>query len=93
MIDGDLNAFLDDLACGFELVFIFRGKKYFLEGYWNDDDKPTYYMWTLDPPAEDYSLILVGEGKQYPIEEFLALKIWDGKTFMEVQDEIQWVDD
>ncbi len=93
MTNGDINDFLFDLSCGFDLVFIFRGKKYFLEGYIDDNDKPTYFMWTLDPPAEDYSLILVGNGKHLPMDEFLALKIWDGKTFMEVQDEIQWVDD
>ncbi len=93
MLNGDINDFLDDMAYGYELVFVFRGKKFFLEGMSNEERKLTYYMWTIEPPADDYSLILVGGEHNYPLEEFLALKIWDGKTFMEVENEIEWVDD
>ncbi len=93
MINGDISVFLDDMRYGDELLFTFRGKKYFLEGMSNEEGKLTYYMWTIEPPADDYSLILVGEEHRYPREEFLALKIWDGKTFMEVENEMEWVDD
>ncbi|MCD8295281.1 MAG: hypothetical protein LUE27_08580 [Clostridia bacterium] len=93
MLDGDINDFLDDMVYGYELLFVFRGKKYFLEGMSNEERKLTYYMWTIDPPADDYSLILVGDEHNYPLEEFLALKIWDGKTFMEAQEEMRWVDE
>lgn len=34
-----------------------------------------------------------GDSKQYPAEDFLNASIWNGKTFWEVENEIEWVDD
>ncbi|MCD8295280.1 MAG: hypothetical protein LUE27_08575 [Clostridia bacterium] len=93
MIDGDINEFLEKLRYGDEFTFLYRGKKYFLDVAENENGKLTIYLWTLVPPADDYTVILVGDEHNYPLEEFLAAKIWDGKTFMEVESEIQWVDD
>ncbi|MCD8285710.1 MAG: hypothetical protein LUD50_00565 [Clostridia bacterium] len=91
MLDGDINDFLGHMYYGDELFFTFQGKTYFLEGL-DNEGKLTYYMCIVDPLVNGYVLILEGDEHNYPLEEFLALKIWDGKTFMEVQDEIQWVD-
>ena len=37
MIDGKITEFIDQLCYGQELVFVYKGKKYFVQGWWNDD--------------------------------------------------------
>ena len=36
MIDGNVNEFVDNLFYGSEMYFIFRGKKYFIQGWVED---------------------------------------------------------
>lgn len=93
MIDGDINDFLDHMYYGDELLFTFQGKTYFLEGMGDDEGKLTYYLCIIHPPINGYVVELAGDEHHYPMEEFLALKIWDGKTFMEAQEEMRWVDE
>ncbi len=38
-------------------------------------------------------MLWMGIGKEnYPVEDFLAAKLWDGRSFWEAQDEMEWVD-
>ncbi len=92
MTDGDIDDFIDALSLGDDLTFLYNGQKFFLRGY-NQNGRATLYLDRLDPPADDYILVLAGRERQYPVQQFMDARIWDGKTFMEVQDEIQWVDD
>lgn len=41
MIDGDLNEFVDQIHYGQEIVLIYEGKKYFIEGWWNNEISET----------------------------------------------------
>ena len=64
MKNGDINDFLERITWGDELVFMYRGKKYFLEGL-----------------PDDNGVLIT-----------LRQKLWDGRTFMEAQEEMEWVD-
>ncbi len=92
MIDGDIDQFIDAISYGDELTFLYNGQKFTLRGY-NQNGRATLYLDRLDPPADDYILVLAGMGRQYPVQDFLEARIWDGKTFMEVEEEVQYLDE
>ena len=92
MINGDVNEFVDGLYYGDERIFLYNDKKYFIQGY-GVDGKPTLFLETWEPPSDDYIWQHSGDGYSYPVEDFLAAPIFDGKTFWEVEQEIEWVDD
>ena len=37
MINGKMTEFIEQLSYGQEIVFSYRGAKYFVQGWWNDD--------------------------------------------------------
>ncbi|MCD8307434.1 MAG: hypothetical protein LUD51_04310 [Clostridia bacterium] len=91
MIDGDTDEFIDAVEGGDDLTFMYNGQKFSLRGY-TQNGKATLYLDRLDPPADDYVLVLVGSHFNYPVQAFLEAPVWDGKTFMEVEEEIQLLD-
>lgn len=92
MINGDVNEFVDHIHYGDELVFLYQGKKYFLQGFCVDDGICRLYLDRWEPPATDYIWVGTGDSRGFPVEEFLNQKLWDGKTFWEAEQEIEWVD-
>lgn len=92
MINGDINDFIEKLTYGDEIIFTYHGKKYFIQGF-ETDGKLTLYLDLWEPPGEDYVWVGVGTDKNYPVEEFLSAPIWDGRTFMEIESEVEWVDE
>lgn len=34
-----------------------------------------------------------GDAYNYPVDDFLAAAIWEGKSFWDIEGEIEWVDD
>ena len=91
MINGDLNEFMDYLHIGFELIFVYDGKKYFLQGLTVDGNN-TLFLDRWEPTFEASVWKCTGVGLKYPVDEFLEARIWNGKKFMEVEQEIEWVD-
>ena len=92
MINGDVQEFVEWIHYGFDLIFTFRGRKYFMQGYVGDDGKHTTFLDQWEPTRE--ALIWEGKGDEaYPVEEFLAQKLWDGMDFWEAEKEIEWVDE
>ena len=89
MINGDVNDFVDRISYGDELIFTFHGRKYFLQGYHDLGGLWTTYRDRWEPPADD--CIWVGKcDLHFPVEEFLRQRIWDGRTFWEAQEEMEW---
>lgn len=43
-MNGDVRDFVDRIHYGDELVFMYRGQKFFLEGLFQDDNKFTTYL-------------------------------------------------
>ena len=103
MIDGDVNQFVDNLYYGTEMYFRYKGVTYFIEG-WMDEDKNHMlflddYLNTLglnnsDNPSE-YKYIWEYKSKDSSecVNAFLNAPLFDGKTFMDVENEITWTDE
>lgn len=47
----------------------------------------------MAPPSDDYIWKKRGTDKSYPVKEFLESPLFDGKTFYEVEKNIEWVDE
>lgn len=95
MINGDLNEFLDKLSYGDEIIFTWNGRKFFIQGFLEHGTSGNciLYLDQWEPPIEDYYWVCKGGDKGYPVEEFLAAPIWDGKTFLKIENEVEWVDE
>ena len=91
MINGSAREFIDGLYHGDERFFLYKGKKYFIQGYCID--KPLLEVYVFEPPEDDFEWRAYSDELKYPVEEFEKAKIFDGKTFWEVEGEIEWVDD
>ena len=39
-----------------------------------------------------YANIIKGDNHNYPVKEFLDAKIWNNKSFWQVENEMEWVD-
>lgn len=90
MKNGDVHEFVDNIHYGDELWFLYDGKKYFLEGLCNHGT-PDLFLYEMVDGGKDYSW--KGTPKHYPVEAFLEAKIWNGKSFWEVEQDMEWLDD
>lgn len=90
MINGNVSEFVNHIYYGDELWFKFEGEKFFLEG-WNNDGILELTLFEMKENGMKY--VWKGNSKQYPAEDFLDAPIWNGKTFWEVENEIEWVDE
>ena len=94
MINGDAREFIDGLHYGDERFFLYNGKKYFIQGYYDSstNEKPMLEVYVLEPDDNDFEWRAFSKDNNYPVAEFESAKILDGKTFWEVEKEIEWVD-
>lgn len=96
MKNGDVSEFVDGLYYGDERWFRYNGVKYFIQGWVENgqfslmldqmEPDPGYigYAWSQTKPVAQ---------RQEVVDAFLTDKIFDGKTFWEVEKEIIWVDE
>ena len=91
MINGNVNEFIAGLHYGDERFFLFRGKKYFLQGYFKDNT-PMLELYILKPSDSDFEWRAFSNDNNYPVSEFENSKIFDGKSFWEIENEIEWLD-
>lgn len=89
MINGDVNEFVNHIYYGDELWFVYKDTKYFLEGLCIDGENKLH-LFEMKEGGTDFSWPV--SGHKYPAESFLNTKIFDGKTFWEVEKDIEWVD-
>ena len=92
MINGDAKEFISGLHYGDERYFLFNGKKYFIQGYF-EHGKPLLETYTVVPADDNFNWKAISENKNYPVSEFENAKIFNGKSFWEAEKEIEWVDD
>lgn len=91
MKNGNLSDFVDGLYYGYEMLFEYNGTKYFIQG-WTQDGK--YYMF-LDIPDKklaDYVWKYEASTMRECAEAFLNEKLWNGKTFYDVEKDTTWID-
>ena len=93
MINGNVSEFVDHIHYGDELVFLFHNQKFFLQGFLEENGRYVHYLDRWDPPSNTYIWTSRGDTHSYPVDDFLAAAIWEGKSFWDVEAEIEWVDD
>ena len=91
MINGDPKEFIDGLYYGDERFFRYDGCKYFIQGYYMDE-KPMLELYVLEPSSNNFEWRAVSNNKSYPVLEFENTAIFNGKTFWQVERDIEWVD-
>ncbi len=100
MIGGNVKEFVDNLYYGSEMYFIYKGKKYFIQGWY---EKPTHFLvldydYEVEPydaknPSCDKNIWeYASEDASDCVKAFLAAPLWDGKTFYEVEKEMTWTE-
>lgn len=92
MMDRDeKNYFFEKLYGGEEIIFIVQKKKYFVQGY----HKNGLYHMNLQEwePVQQLLWETQKSNMAECAEEFLEISIFNGKTFWEVENEIEWVDE
>ena len=92
MINGSIDEFMEKLRGGEEVIYVYNGKKYFSQGYINDDGKYRFELQQWEPEAKILWEI-VGKSKQDSLDAFLKEPLFDGKTFWEIESEAEWVDE
>lgn len=91
MINGDAKDFIEGLHYGDERFFVHNEKKYFIQGYF-ENEKPMLELYVFEPSDSDFEWRAFSNDKNYPVAEFEQAKIFDGKSFWEIEKEIEWVD-
>jgi len=91
MINGNIDEFVQKLWEGQELEYVYNSKRYFSQGYNLDDGTYRFELQLWEPEAKMLWEIC-GHSHQESFEAFLKEPLFDGKTFWEVEKEIEWVD-
>ena len=89
MKNGNILEFIDHINYGDELWFLYNNTKYFLEG-WLENEKPELVLYELKENGKESCW--KGDKNNYPVEAFLADPVFAGKTLMEIEQDITWVD-
>ena len=97
MKDGDVREFVEKIHYQDEIV-LSKDRKYFFNGcchHLNEagDDVFTFELYLLDDDRNgDIECTFLGPTAKETIDQFLAARLWEGKTFYEVEQEMTWVD-
>lgn len=91
MKNGDVKEFVDGLYYGDERFFYYDGCKYFIQGYC-ESERPILELYIIEPSDSDFVWRSISKNKSYPVSEFENAPVFNGKTFWQVEQEIEWVD-
>ena len=95
MINGNVNEFVDGLYYGDERWFMFRGIKYFIQG-WVKNEEFTLELEQMEPYLYQdrplWTKTCNFDQRQEAVESFLKAPVFDGKTFWDAEQEMEWVD-
>lgn len=104
MMNGNLEDFAENLFCGQDIYFSYKGHHYFMQSYcdFEKDVLVTYvdYDYTQEPDMEvPKDFIWYYEQPRSEVttngfnaEAFLSAPILDGKTFREIEKDVYWID-
>ena len=93
MINGKVEDFLEGIYNLQEIIHIYNGKKYFLQGYGGWKGEPYTLELQLWEPEQKNLWKYVDKDPILCRNKFLKEPLYDGKTFWEVESEIEWVDE
>ena len=90
MIDGNIRDFINNLYYGSAMFFEFDGKKYFIQGWYHEG----MHNLVVDYAANSTGYIWKYSSKDSSecVENFLNARLWNGKKFHDVENEITWLE-
>ena len=95
MKNNNVNEFLNHTTYE-ECAVIYHGKKYFFYGMlFNKNTKVYSYdiaQWDANGEHVKFVFQETADAADKLLEKFYAAPIWDGKTFWQAEQEMEWVD-
>ena len=91
MINGKPSDFIETVYSGQDIPFLFRGKKFWFQGY-DKDGKCHMEVMECFPPY-NYRWECNDVNYQNCGDAFQKAPIFDGRTFWAVEQEIEWLDE
>ena len=92
MINGNANEFIDRIYTCQDTVFIYHGRKYWFQGYMPNENSVHMEIFQTDSVKNGYVWEYNGSSISEGQEAFQTAPIFAGKTFWEVEKDIEWVD-
>ena len=95
MINGNTNEFFDNMYHGDEFDISYKDKHYFIQSYYRNFKEYEHEIIVRQtiPELENDSIFeCKSNNPQQNIEDFQNAKIFEGKSFWEVEQEITWID-
>ena len=93
MIGGNPNDFLDRIYSCQDTVYIYNGIKYWFQGYMPNKDTVHMEVFQYQPAKEDYIWEYDGKTIAECWKSFVNAPIFEGKSFWNVEQQIEWVDE
>ena len=90
MKNGNPKEFIEMLYNGEDTYFIFNGITYFAQGYSLND--MWHYEIVQENPISEFVLWEFDGESSDIVKAFESAKIFNGKTFWEVEKDIEWID-
>lgn len=90
MRKDEADDFVSRICYGEELVFVYKGLKYLLQGTYEDPYHLLYIFSLNSDEGIDWKVYTLTE--YFDTDSFLKARIFDGRTFWEAVDEIEWSD-
>lgn len=93
MLGGNVNDFVNRIYSGQDTVFVFEKNKYWFQGYSNDTGGWHMEIFQIEPSENNgYLWTYEATDIEQCLYAFENAPIWNGKTFWEIENEIEWVD-
>lgn len=93
MINGNPGEFVDRIYSCQDTVYIFKGIKYWFQGYTLPEGSVHMEIFQYQPVSESCLWEYTGTTIEECHNAFLNAPLFDQKTFWEVEREIEWVDE
>ena len=95
MINGNVNEFIENLYYGSEMNFAYADKQYFIEGLTENNITSLELYQTVPVTTNEGYCVWKdsSNNSQDRVNNFIHAKIFNGKTFWEVEQEIDWLYD
>ena len=92
MLNGNRHVFIESLCNNEEVWIKYNGKKYFIEGFWLGRERLQHLE------VQDLDLWKIiwesnAEEQEANVDNFRKARIFNGKSFDEIQDEVKWLDE
>ena len=92
MINGNPHEFIDRISTSQDTVFIYNNVKYWFQGYGLDEGGIYMEVFQVAPSSGELEWEYKGKSMIEGQDAFQNAPIFNGKTFWEVEKDIEWVD-